>query len=274
MPQVLERHARRPDDVRSGQRADLRQQDDVEVAALGPDLGLLLELGRGLELGLVLDARADLLVPSAPARPRPRRAPWRLGRSRCLCPVPGWPPQRSARRSAPPVRSSPTVAAAHAPARTTSTTGIAMYAEASHAAAPYLPNPLRMDAIESHLPSAVKGEHAGRPPLARGPGKGPPAHHPGPSRCCGPRAHTRRARLRDAALGPVVHVHQPEPLGVSLGPLEVVHQRPGEVAAHVRARLDRPLPRPRGARAGSRSGRRRGRRRRRRPGRRRPRRSR
>ncbi len=39
----------------------------------------------------------------------------------------------------------------------------------------------------------------------------------------------------------VVHVHQAEPLRVAVGPLEVVQQRPGEVAAHVRA----PLPRRR-----------------------------
>ena len=43
-------------------RSGLRQQDDVERAALGPDLDLLLEVARRLELDLVVDLGRDEVV--------------------------------------------------------------------------------------------------------------------------------------------------------------------------------------------------------------------
>src|SRR5690606_30264639 len=52
-----------------------------------------------------------------------------------------------------------------------------------------------------------------------------------------------RAGLGDALLGRVVDVDQAEALVVAEGPLEVVHQRPGGVAAHVGALLDRVVDR-------------------------------
>src|SRR5258706_3644277 len=46
-------------------------------------------------------------------------------------------------------------------------------------------------------------------------------------------------RFRDAPLRRVVHIGDPEPLAVPRTPFEIIEQRPDEIAAHVRTRLDR-----------------------------------